>query len=185
MRRLALVLTLTWAGPVAAQSFADLVERRDAGDLVGAYALAEGFEDALLADQGRLYVRYHAGDLSAAFEAGLAGLERHPEDLWLLERSARLALDLSAAGHASELAGRLRAATRAAELDAAGQAAWLETADEYERLAQEHLTRLSARDAALGRARTVVWVVAACASALLVLLLLSGRRAARAGLTAS
>jgi hypothetical protein len=67
--------------------------------------------------QAELYVLHQGGALEEALLAGLEGLETSPEDPWLLERSAYLALSLNAGSLAEELYLNLQQVTDEASWD--------------------------------------------------------------------
>lgn len=106
------------SGAVFAAAGAEL----ERGNPRAALAVADACTDPRLRAQAQLYVRHHSGDISGALEAGLMGLEEVPQDLWLLERSSSLALDLGATELALKLLPRLDEA-----LDASSESAnWQE-----------------------------------------------------------
>jgi hypothetical protein len=64
--------------------------------------------DPLVRAQAELHVLHHGGRLDSALQAGLSGLRAAPEDPWLLEQSAYIALSLGAGELAMDLGQRLR-----------------------------------------------------------------------------
>lgn len=89
--------------------FDQLQELQAAGEISRALEVANACDEPLQRAQARLFVLHHAGDLAGALTAGLDGLRAAPEDMWLLERSTTLALDLGATELALELLPRFEA----------------------------------------------------------------------------
>jgi len=114
--------------------------------------------------QAQLYVLHHAGALNEALEAGLRGLDAAPDDAWLLDRCAYLAISLGAGSLARELCIRLE---EHATPEAWEAAAWM--LDEAEALEADR----TAEALALSRAR---WSAALFGLASLVLMAWWGRR---------
>ena len=175
------------AGPVliaalalAAQSgFEAVLELHAEGRSSEALALAERLSDPLASIQAELWVRHHAGDLPGALRAGTDGLATHPDDPWLLERAAALALDLGAPERARSLAERLERAAADPTLAEADRARYSKAAGAHGAAADRALALLARRDRALARAR---WTVAlGAAAALAFWLRLCDPRAARKG----
>ena len=140
--------------PVGAEAVAQEVGLQAAVRLAGEGRLAEALEAArgepraLERAQAELHVLHHAGQLTEALEAGLAGLEATPRDPWLLERCAYVALSLGA----GELALRLCEELREVDAPAAWEGhAWM--LEEAERLVAQR----ERESTALMRAR---WTVA-------------------------
>jgi len=133
------------------------VARVGEGRFAAALEAARGDPSPLDRAQAELYVLHQGGALEAALEVGLAGLAGFPEDPWLLDRSAYLALSLGDGGLADELYGRLEALVpdrREALAPLRAEARQLED-------------RREAEARALGRAQTVVLVAALAALALM------------------
>lgn len=141
------------------------IEQVSRGEFGTAYEAALAEPDPLRRAQAELYVRHHAGDLAGALASGERGLAATPDDAWLLERCAYIALTLRHAHKALEYARRLDLATaRGADADrtrfaAAAQSALVE--------AQSLASSDAARRNALSRAR--VWVASALLGSLLLL----------------
>jgi len=168
----ALVLSLA----VAAQdTFTALVEQTQAGRLRAAQVQADALSDPLERAQGRLYVQYAAGDLAGALRAGLEGLEHAPDDPWLLERCATLALQLRASTLANDCAERL--AAHVAQADAGVQAEWQPRLASVRAEAAALAARQRARDAAQARAH---WTLAVAGGCLLLALVAAARAHTRA-----
>ncbi len=99
------------------------------GELVAALEAADREPDGLRRAQARVFVLYRGRDFVGALAAARAGLQRAPDDPWLLERAAACGLSLQAPDVALEFADRLLAsapdwreaagAHRAAALDLA------------------------------------------------------------------
>jgi hypothetical protein len=124
------------------------------GDFGAAYDAVEAEPDALRRAQAELYVRHHAGDLVGALASGERGLDVAPDDAWLLERCAFIALTLrrapTAAEHALALDRVLRTAPEAERVrfGAAAESAKAE--------ASALVATAEAKRGALTRARTLV-----------------------------
>ncbi|GEM_PF-1536354 len=100
-----------------------------------------------------LETRYHAGDLAGALGVGLDGLATAPQDLWLLWRSSRLAIDMAAAPLALDLTRRLALAASNLEGDDLAEdtrSFWLGESDALSQEAWE-LTDLRRRQAVARR----------------------------------
>ena len=142
---LAVVVALTaGAARPADDALARAIETARRGELRAAYALAEKERDPVRKAQAVLYVRHQAGDLGGALRAGLAGLETAPNDAWLLERTAYLALSLRDPDLSRSLVGRLDRALESANLEADERARW-------ETLAAARREEAAALDAAAAR----------------------------------
>lgn len=66
-----------------------------------ALAAARAEPDALLRSQAELYVFHQAGSLDEALAAGMAGLQGAPDNAWLLEQTAFVALTLGLGARAA------------------------------------------------------------------------------------
>lgn len=89
------------------------------GAFTQALRAADRGADVVTIAQARLYVLHHAGALDEALEAGLLGLASAPEDTWLLDQCARLAMDLGASELATRLVSELSEALPASESERA------------------------------------------------------------------
>lgn len=162
---LALLLAVSQASGAQDSGLQQAVRLVSEGRLAQALEAARGESDALARSQAELHVLHHGGLLEEALEAGLGGLEGAPEDPWLLERTAYIALSLGTGELAVDLCEDLRRAQP----------------QEWERHAwmmEEALSLRSQREGerkALGRARTLVGAGLLFSA----LLLLFGARGAR------
>lgn len=77
------------------------------GSFAAALAAAQAEEEPLARAQAELYVLHQGGSLPRALRVGLGGLEGHPDDTWLLDQTAYLALSLGIGSLAEELYLRL------------------------------------------------------------------------------
>jgi len=148
---LVLALGLAWCG--SQDGLDRAIELMRSGDARAALAAAEAEADDLRRAQARVYVRHHAGDLEGALAAAEAGSGAHPDDPWLAERAAAIALSLRRAGAALAALGRLeRIAAALAEPE---RTRWLDAAraarSEAEAVALAHARRDTA-----GRSARVV-----------------------------
>lgn len=127
----AFAMTLGTAVPGAAQETHLAAAVRLAGEGRFTEALAEAHLASTQpeAAQAALYVWHHAGALEEALEAGLEGLAVVPEDPWLLDRCAFVAISLGDGALALEVCSRLE---RILGAEAFRQAAWMR--EEAERL---------------------------------------------------
>ncbi len=117
------------------------------GDYPAALEAASAESEPLARAQAELYVLHQGGDLRRALRVGLEGLEDHPDDLWLLDQTAYLALSLGVGGLAEDLYLHLE------ELSSVD--AWRR----YEPLLQEARdvkSQHAATEAALSRSRSAV-----------------------------
>ena len=164
------VAVLSGARIEAQDTLSRAVELVQAGELLSAYRAAASEPDPVRHAQAMLYVRHHAGDLTAALKAGLLGLETAPRDLWLLERTAYLALSLRDEGIAREMVSRLSGAVGAAPLNVAEADRWatiLSSLSSDEQLLAENARR---RRMAATRSRAIAGAVLALALWSVVLL---------------
>ena len=146
------------AAPLGARSdgLTQAVSAAARGELCDAYRAAESEADPVRRAQALLHVLHHAGDLGGAYRAGRAGLEAAPSDLWLLERTAHLALTLRASGEALDLVARFERALAASDTESARRADWERALAEHRREAQSLAALDAATRAAALRARLVV-----------------------------
>jgi hypothetical protein len=158
MRAACLALAALTALEARASSLERALELARERRFAEALAEARAEPDALRRAQAELYVLHHAGDLEGALAAGRAGLRAAPDDPWLRERCAYVALSLRAHGPAREHADALARVARAGTDDAALAARYRAEADA--------LAATAARaGAALTRARITVLAGAALALA--------------------
>ncbi len=157
-----LVLTLLTFGAIAAwqESGFDAALRLVAqGRYPAALEAAAREEDPLRRAQARVYVRHLAGDLPGALTDAHEGLELAPDDVWLLEQGAFVAVSLHEGEVAEHLATRLvEALARLEDEGGAGTEALIQ-AEELLAEAQSLRASESARQDALGRARTASLVI--------------------------
>ena len=159
MRSFVRVLALAWLATTAGarpDGLAQAVSAAARGELRDAYRAAEGETDPVRRSQALLHVLHHAGDLGGAYRAGRAGLESAPSDLWLLERTAYLALSLRAAADARELVERFERALAASELEGQQREDWARALAEHRREARNLLELDAATRSAALRAQVVV-----------------------------
>jgi hypothetical protein len=106
---LSFVFAALAAAPTATESHLDAAVRLTGeGNLRAALAEARAETGEPDRSQAFLYVLHHAGALEEALAAGLSGLELEPEETWLLDRCAYIAISLGAGELARELCVRLR-----------------------------------------------------------------------------
>lgn len=114
MRRLAigalLVVANLASNPAAAQESHLSAAFRLVGEGDFSGALAEARLETAQPDaaQAALHVWHHAGALEEALEAGLTGLDVNPDEPWLLDRCAYIAVSLGEGALALELCSRLQ-----------------------------------------------------------------------------
>ena len=116
-----------------------------------AFAAAEAETDPLRRAQAKVHVLHHGGNLRGALAAALEGLETAPQDAWLLEQAAFVAVSVHEGPLALDLGRKL-----VAELERTGSdGAALVRARGLRDEAESALARSEERRSALGRARVV------------------------------
>lgn len=97
---LLLALLASWPGPGPSspwrgqEGFQGVLAKVGESRYEDARRAASGLPEGVERSQALVYVHYQAGDLAGALGAARTGLLAHPEDAYLLEQAARLALDL-------------------------------------------------------------------------------------------
>lgn len=147
------------------------VERVRDGDFVSALAAAEAETDPVRRVESVLYVRHQAGDLDGALEVGLRGAAIAPNDTWLLDRTAYVALSLRRPVVAQKSLDALR---RALQADASASDAARASLRAYETEEALLLVRSRERETALSRARWTALLAAAGALTALAALSMTG-----------
>lgn len=104
---LCLVVLLAGGAPAQEVGLDAAIRLVREGDFQAALVAARGETRSLERAQALLHVLHQAGALEEALAAGREGLEHHPEDAWLLDRSAYIALSLGVGDLSRELARRL------------------------------------------------------------------------------
>ncbi len=106
----------------------------------------------------RFHVLYNAGNLPAALDEALAGLEVAPQSLDLARNAVLCALTLGLGRVAEDLLARWKAAIDSSSLDAAARESWLELHAEQSAFAAQVLAR---DEAASDAARRALWICVA------------------------
>jgi hypothetical protein len=115
-------------------------------------------ESPQLRAEWRFHVLYNAGNLPAALDEALAGLDAAPQSLDLARNAVLCALTLGLGGVAEDLLARWKAAIESSSLDEAAREAWLRMHAEQSAFAAQVLAR---DEAAADAARRALWICVA------------------------
>lgn len=156
---LLLMLSISIGAQPARDAFDEAWRLVGEGRFAAALDAARAEPQSLSGARARLFVSHQAGDLRGALEAGRAGLARFPEDAWMLDQTAYVALSLHAGEFGAELAHRLAGAALAPGLSPEESQRYAARAERHAKEAAQILESSRARDAALAAARGVVAAV--------------------------